>query len=164
MGMFLIRLGLALGSVVLVEQWPFPALPGLWLLMLWSLPRAIMDRREIRRLRPLAGFLMLRIDTLEAELISALEANGCLQRQVRELRDRVVSASASHDGGSGGHPLFRKVGLDRDCPRWVAEAVRREYRKRLHPDGKPPEQKAEAERRFKQMEEAFSEIWRVRGF
>jgi hypothetical protein len=60
--------------------------------------------------------------------------------------------------------LFRKVGLDQDCPQWVAEVVRREYRRRLHPDTKPAGQKVEAERRFKEMEAVFDEIWRVRGF
>jgi hypothetical protein len=60
--------------------------------------------------------------------------------------------------------LYRRVGLDQDCPRWVAEVVRHEYRRQLHPDGRPVEQKAEAERRFVRAEEVFAEIWRVRGF
>jgi hypothetical protein len=60
--------------------------------------------------------------------------------------------------------LYRRVGLDQDCPRWVAEVVRHEYRRQLHPDGKPAGQKVEAERRFKEMEAVFGEIWKLRGF
>jgi hypothetical protein len=56
------------------------------------------------------------------------------------------------------------VGLDESCPKWVAEAVRREYRRRLHPDTKQLNQKSEAERRFKEAEGVFDEIWRLRGF
>jgi hypothetical protein len=111
----------------------------------------------------MAGFLILRIDTLEAELASAVDLNACLQNQVGELRDRVASRQSSEFKVADGYPLYRRVGLDQDAPKWVIEAVRREYRKRLHPDTKPQAQKAEAERRFKQMEEVFGEIWRVRG-
>ncbi len=42
--------------------------------------------------------------------------------------------------------------------------MRREYRKRLHPDGKPLHQKTEAEQRFKEAEGVFDAIWRERGF
>ncbi len=61
------------------------------------------------------------------------------------------------------NPLFRRVGVDQDAPEWVVVAVRRAYCKRLHPDAHPEGQKAEAERRFKQAEQVFEEIWRVRG-
>jgi hypothetical protein len=35
---------------------------------------------------------------------------------------------------------------------------------RLHADVQPQDRKAEAERRFKEAEQVFDEIWRLRGF
>jgi hypothetical protein len=78
--------------------------------------------------------------------------------------DLEVARSRSSAASGTGHPLFRRVGLDADCPRWVAETVRRAYRAKLHPDAHPPSRKAEAERRFKQAEQVFDEVWRRRGF
>ncbi len=60
--------------------------------------------------------------------------------------------------------LFRRVGLDEGAPEWVAVAVRRAYRKRLHPDAHPEGRKMEAERRFKEAERVFDDIWKLRGF
>jgi len=164
MRMLLIRSGLAVGTVMLVEQWPFPTLPALWALLIWAAPRVIRDRREARRFRTMSGLLVLRIDTLEAELASAADLNDRLQKQVRGFQESFASTDGPSPRKGSGHLLFWKVGLDQDAPQWVIEAVRREYQKRLHPDTKPPEQKVEAERRFKSAEEVFSEIWRVRGF
>jgi hypothetical protein len=56
------------------------------------------------------------------------------------------------------------VGLDEAAPEWVVFAVRRAYRKRLHPDAHPEGRKMEAERRFKEAEEVFDDIWKLRGF
>ena len=81
-----------------------------------------------------------------------------LQRDLEVARTRSAAASGR------GHPVFRRVGLDADCPRWVAETVRRAYRAKLHPDAHPASRKAEAERRFKQAEQVFDEVWRLRGF
>ena len=60
--------------------------------------------------------------------------------------------------------VFRRVGLDPDCPQFVAEQVRKAYMVRLHPDRQPVGLKAESEWRFKEAEQVFSEIWRLRGF
>jgi hypothetical protein len=62
------------------------------------------------------------------------------------------------------NPIFRRVGLDPSAPRFAIEAARKAYRKSLHPDLQPPARKAEAERRFKEAEAVFDEIWRLRGF
>jgi hypothetical protein len=88
----------------------------------------------------------------------ASEAITQLQHQLEEAK------AAGRSTKSRRPPVFRRVGLDSDCPKWVAEAVRREYRKRLHPDSKPPEHKAEAERQFKDAESVFAEIWHKRSF
>jgi len=81
-----------------------------------------------------------------------------------EASRRFAKANASERGEARGHPVFRRVGLDQDCPRWIAELVRREYRKRLHPDAKPSHLKDEATSRFLEMERTFGEIWKMRGF
>jgi hypothetical protein len=56
------------------------------------------------------------------------------------------------------------VGLDEGAPEWVAVAVRKAYRKRLHPDLHPAGRKIEAERQFKAAEQVFDKIWKLRGF
>jgi hypothetical protein len=62
------------------------------------------------------------------------------------------------------NPVFRRVELDPNAARFAIEAVRKAYRKNLHPDLQPVERKAEAERRFKECEQVFDEIWKLRGF
>jgi hypothetical protein len=57
-----------------------------------------------------------------------------------------------------------QVGLTEGAPEWVVVAVRKAYRKRLHPDCYGDHRKAEAERRFKEAEQVFAGIWLLRGF
>jgi hypothetical protein len=78
--------------------------------------------------------------------------------ELRKERDR------KKPDPTAGNPVFRRVGLDPSAPRFAVEAVRKAYRKNLHPDLQPVERKAEAERRFKESEQVFDEIWRLRGF
>jgi hypothetical protein len=163
MAMLLVRIGLGIGMVLLAMQWPAPVLLGVWALLIWLLPRAYRDYSEVRRLRALASPAVERAKELEVDLALIHETNMALVAEIAQLQEHAASAS-TQSGKSPGHPLFRKAGLDQDAPKWVIEVVRREYRKRLHPDGKPPRQKAEAERRFKEAEAVFEEIWRVRGF
>jgi hypothetical protein len=163
MAMLLVRISLGVGVVLLVMQWPAPVLLGVWVLMIWLVPRAYRDHREVRRLRAFAGPAVERVQELEADLALIRETNMALVEEIEQLQEHSASAG-TQSGKAPGHPLFRKVGLDQDAPKWVIETVRREYRRRLHPDGRPVEQKAEAERRFKEAEEVFGEIWRVRGF
>jgi len=59
--------------------------------------------------------------------------------------------------------LYRMVGLHEGCPDFLLQAARTAYRKALHPDGQPEWHRAEAERRFKQAEEVFAAIKRLRG-
>jgi hypothetical protein len=123
----------------------------LWALVIWLVPRGCQDRAEALQLRD--EVLRLReIAQTSAAVIARLN------------HDLEVARSQSAAASGRGHPLFRRVGLDADCPRWVAETVRRAYRAKLHPDAHPPSRKAEAERRFKQAEQVFDEVWRLRGF
>lgn len=94
---------------------------------------------------------------LEEELQRVRQALGEAEGELRKERQRPHFVSA-------GHPTFRRVGLDPSAPRFVIEAVRKAYRRTLHPDVHPHGRKAEAERRFKDAEAAFAEIWQLRGF
>jgi hypothetical protein len=108
-----------------------------------------------------SGFVS-RIEKLEAELRTARsEVEALTARNTRLEGDLYTARSAVSQDRT--NPLFRRVGLDQDAPEWVVVAVRRAYRKRLHPDGQPAGAKVEAERRFKQVEGVFEEIWNVRG-
>jgi hypothetical protein len=80
-----------------------------------------------------------------------------------EERSRVRSWITQRAPQKQANPLYRRVGLDEDCPDFVLKAVRTAYRKNLHPDGHPPHQRADAERRFKDAEGVFDEVWRLRG-
>lgn len=84
--------------------------------------------------------------------------------RVAELEAQVVTmrASAARDNGSG-NPLYRRVGLHQNAPAWVVAAVRRAYRAKLHPDAHPKSRRAEAEKRFKEVEAIFDEITKLRS-
>jgi hypothetical protein len=157
MRLILVRLGLFAGSVVVLAHWPVAFFLTVWALAIWLVPRAYRDRQEIVRLR--GGHPVE--NPLVAELRSQLQI---AHAHIELLQEQLEASQAPSSPSTSGHPFYRRVGLDQDCPKWVAEVVRREFRRRLHPDGKPPRQKAEAERRFKQAEAVFEEIWRVRGF
>ena len=64
---------------------------------------------------------------------------------------------------TGEHQLYRKVGLSESAPDFLIEAAQRAYRKHFHPDTQPAAQKADAERRFKETEAVFDEVWRLCG-
>jgi hypothetical protein len=154
----MLRTVLVIGSVVAFARAPGLTVLGLWLLVVWMAPRHFLDRRQLSALRASHCAMESQIAEYKMLIWEASEAIDYLQRQLEE------AMAARRSSKSRRQPLFRRVGLDPDCPKWVAEAVRREYRKRLHPDGKPPEQKKDAERQFKEAEAAFADIWRKRGF
>jgi hypothetical protein len=158
MRLILVRLGLFAGSAVVLAHWPIAFFVASWALAIWLVPRAYRDRQEIVRLRG--------SDPVENPLVAELRSElQVAHAHIEFLQERLEEASQAPSSlSTRGHPLYRRVGLDQDCPKWVAEVVRREFRRRLNPDTKPPHQKAEADRRFKQAEEVFGEIWRVRGF
>jgi hypothetical protein len=58
--------------------------------------------------------------------------------------------------------LFQKVGLDENCPNHLLKSARRSFQKDLHPDLYPVHRRGEAERRFKEAEAVFDELFRVR--
>jgi hypothetical protein len=175
-----------LACAVLVEcVWPGRASLGLWVLVIWLMPTTIQLRHDSLRLSVQEGVVRQgflherkRADAAERRLDEVHRELASATAQIEELKGFLIQAgldyaaleieleearSLAQQHGAG-HPLFRRVGLDPKCPKFVAEAVRRSYRKRLHPDTKPPHQKAEAERRFKEAETVFDQIWRARNF
>ena len=153
-----LRTVLVIGSVVALATSPVLTVLGLWLLLIWLVPRHLSDRQQLLALRASDEAKQTEITEYKMLIWEASEAITQLQQQLEEAK------AARRPTKSRRPPVFRRVGLDPDCPKWVAEAVRREHRKRLHPDGRPPEQKDEAERQFKEAEAVFAEIWRKRGF
>jgi hypothetical protein len=114
--------------------------------------------------KPSVSSIHLRqIEKLETDL----EAAGREASVVRSNNERLESDlqnAKSAQANNRLNPLFCRVGLDEGAPEWLAAAVRRAYRKRLHPDAHPEGRKMEAERRFKAAEQVFDDIWKLRGF
>jgi alkylhydroperoxidase/carboxymuconolactone decarboxylase family protein YurZ len=141
-----------------VQHWPFEAAPQTW--------RRVEPHFEPRTEEqpPSDRLLLLRqIEQLETDLKEARREANAL-RAVKERLERDLQSAKAAENGNRTNPLFRRVGLDESVPEWIAVAARRAYRSRLHPDVHPTHRKAEAERRFKLVEEIFAEIWRIRGF
>ena len=98
----------------------------------------------------------------EAQLrISELEA---FEQRAKEAEERVrILEKDLARSGKVRNSLFRRVGLDEDCPNFVLQAVRRSYRKQLHPDTKATQHKGAAEMEFKEAEEVFDALYKLRG-
>lgn len=103
-----------------------------------------------------------------------LAALNCM----REERDRAITLvqllvserkalrshiATFHRSDTPTHRLYSMVGLREDCPDFVLQAARTAYRKALHPDGQPEQNRAEAQRRFVEAEGVFEEIKRLRS-
>jgi hypothetical protein len=107
--------------------------------------------------------LLRQIEQLEANLKDTQREADALRTAKERLEHDLKNAKAAKMCNRP-NPLFRRVGLDESAPEWVVMAVRRAYRKRLHPDAHPEGRKREAERRFKEAEQVFADIWRLKGF
>jgi hypothetical protein len=145
-------------SFAAMFYWPVGFVLTLWALAIWLVPRTYRDHQRLAGLRAGDQDTKARVAALEADLAQAHQQIAHLQRELQDAK------CAARPTSRGGHPVFRRIGLDENCPRWVAEAVRKAYRKRLHPDTQPPHRRVEAERRFKEAEAVFDQIWASRGF
>ncbi len=156
-----LRAAFITGSIIAFPAYPVTFVASLWAAAVWLLPRAIQNAQESHPRQPSPDPVTEAFaEFLQLELAQAREQIVRLQEEIK-----AVKRSPKERVEPRGHPVFRRVGLDQDCPRWVAEHVRRIYRTRLHPDKMSrPEHKREAERRFKEAEQTFDEIWRLRGF
>lgn len=147
-----LRAAILVGPVIGLAYWPVATILGLWGLLAWIVPRMVREREELLRLlshnhntqerlspsehrnagAEIAGLreqirsAETRSQELQAELADARVEIAALRHEITEARRSPEMTSTI------GHPVFRRVGLVQDCPKWVAEAVRREYRKRLH--------------------------------
>jgi hypothetical protein len=156
-GMILLAAGLL--AWTWVQHLEVPAAPQTW--------RRIephFDEPQTEEQPPSDRLLLLRqIEQLEADLEETRREADTL-RAANELLERDLKNAKAAETRDRPNPLFRRVGLDENAPEWVVVAVRRAYRKRLHPDTQPQGRKAEAERRFKEAEGVFDGIWKLRGF
>ncbi len=119
--------------------------------------------RELQRRCKLDGQLQAAQSALQEANEAILKITIELQKTEGELRKERDRKKPDPTAGNP-NPVFRRVGLDPSAPRFAVEAVRKAYRKNLHPDLQPVERKEEAERRFKESEQVFDEIWKLRGF
>lgn len=159
-----LRILIVIGSAAAFPAYPLPFVAALWLLVVWFAPRAIQVRPELKQPESHPDPITeAHVEYLQIKLGEAQQQITRLETEL-ETAKQVAQAHMYRETETRGHPVYRRVGLDQDCPRWVAETVRREYRRRLHPDQRPASQKSEAERRFKVAEQTFAEIWQLRGF
>jgi len=117
-------------------------------------------------LEPNGAKANLDMELVEArQRIEVLEQHrASLAAELGEARQRITTLEKQANVRlEGGAPLLRSVGLDESCPDFMIKAARTAYRKTFHPDARPEHQKAEAERRFKEAEAVFEEIYWTRG-
>jgi hypothetical protein len=64
----LLRIGIAVGSVAVMLNWPIGFVPILSAVIIWLVPRAYRDHQELVRRRAANRVRGARVTTLEAEL------------------------------------------------------------------------------------------------
>ena len=96
---------------------------------------------------------------MKGEHDAAISTIQTLAEERTRLRTHIAAQGRSHERPN---PLYKKVGLHQDCPDWLIPAARTAYRRRCHPDAHPPQNRTLMETKFKEAEEVFSEILRLR--
>jgi hypothetical protein len=104
--------------------------------------------------------LFAALHQMKEERDAAISVISTLVAERARTKAHITSQSSP---ASQSELLYWNVGLHHRCPDFVVKAVQTAYRKSLHPDLHPSAERAEAERRFKDMEEVFDKIWRLRG-
>jgi chromosome segregation ATPase len=123
-----------------------------------SLESELSNRK--RRIRVLERIEM-KASVYEKALASTKKKNHELENALQEAREKIKKLESEAENPSSQE--FRTVGLHEDCPDFVLKAVRKIYRKELHPDPKPTHLKPEAEKRFKHAEAVFHRLYALRG-
>lgn len=111
-----------------------------------------------------------RATTTAAENAALLEELDAARSRIEELeaeverlaRERIAAGKAAKPGAAPQGRLFERVGLHPECPDHLLEAAQRSFRRHLHPDRHPPEQRASADAEFRAMEATFHEIRELR--
>jgi hypothetical protein len=104
--------------------------------------------------------LFAALNRMRAERDTAISVVEALATERAKIRVHIASEGRSSERLSA---LFRKVGLDENCPDFLLKAARQAFRKQFHPDLHPVHRRGEAEHRFKEAEAVFEEIKRLRG-
>jgi hypothetical protein len=103
---------------------------------------------------------------LDAELRAFLA-----EQEARRLQDELLTLRRELEHARGGgirngvDELFSKVGLHPNCPDFLIRTARRTWRKEFHPDAlsdRPERERREAEERFKEIENVFDSIEKLR--
>jgi hypothetical protein len=105
------------------------------------------------------GSLFAALNRMKDERDQAISLISTLVKERTRIRAHMATKSRSPEQRNS---LYRKVGLDENCPDFLLKAARMAHRKRFHPDIHPEQNRAEAERRFKETELVFEEIRRLR--
>ncbi len=153
-----IALGAGLLAWTWVQHWQLQAAP-----QTWKRVEPHFEEPQPAEPPPDRFRLLRQIGQLETDLKEAQREADTL-RAAKERLERDLKDAKAAEVRNRPNPLFRRVGLDESAPEWVVVAVRRAYRKRLHPDAHPEGRKMEAERRFKAAEQVFDDISKLKGF
>jgi hypothetical protein len=96
---------------------------------------------------------------MRAERDTAISVIETLATERAKIKGHIAAGGRSSERPNS---LFQKVGLDENCPGFLLKAARQAFRKHFHPDLHPVHRRGEAERRFKEAEAAFEELFKVR--
>jgi hypothetical protein len=100
------------------------------------------------------------LDQMKQERDNAIALISFLVSERKILRPHIANLNRPD---TPAHRLYAKVGLHEGCPDFVLRVAQTAYRKALHPDGQPEQHRADAQRRFIEVEGVFEEIKRLRG-
>lgn len=100
------------------------------------------------------------LSQMKQERDNAIALIGFLISERKALRSHVANLQKCPDTAT--QRLYARVGLHEDCPEFVVRAAQKAFRANFHPDGRPQNQRADAERRFKEAEPVFEKIMRLR--
>lgn len=146
--------GTMVATLVWGPWWLWPCLG--WLLAMRYVPLALERDDELRNEQ---------LAHLEARAAASTAEAAVRQARMTIMslrREQAQAAQAEAQDDSPTAPLHHAVGLHPRSPDWLVVAARRAYRSRLHPD-RHPQHRRQAEQRFVQAEQAFEQIYALRG-
>jgi len=115
-----------------------------------------------------AGASAKELEALKRKLAETTKRAVAAEQRVRDLTtelERVRTRTQQTHSGGRLDLLSRSVGLAPDCPEFIFRAVQRAYRREYHPDAlsdRPEAERRAAEAKFKQFEQVFNELQRLR--
>lgn len=85
-----------------------------------------------------------------------------VEQRVAELSEQGEESGASQAAPSEHEVLYASVGLHPSAPDFLIKAARKAYRMQYHPDKYSGDEKSEAERAFKDLDNVFDKIERLK--